>query len=57
MSTLIRDLQELWLFGALDTLTDPSDEEGNRANALKIAAMIEKLVKSGLPTSPEDVQK
>ncbi|OAK97225.1 hypothetical protein IQ06DRAFT_41999 [Phaeosphaeriaceae sp. SRC1lsM3a] len=27
LSTLIRDLQELWLFGGLDTLSDTKDEE------------------------------
>jgi hypothetical protein len=42
---LIRDLQELWLFGGLDTLTNPADEESNRAKALVVAEMIETLAK------------
>ncbi|KAF2714633.1 hypothetical protein K504DRAFT_7175 [Pleomassaria siparia CBS 279.74] len=45
LSTLIRELQELWLFGGLDTLTDPADEEANKAKALSIAAMVEVLTK------------
>jgi hypothetical protein len=43
LSTLIRDLQELWLFGGLDTLSDPADEEANRAKAVQVAQMIEGL--------------
>jgi hypothetical protein len=43
LSTLIRDLQELWLFGGLDTLTDPADEEANRTKAIQIAEMVERL--------------
>ena len=42
---MIRDLQELWLFGGLDTLTNPADEEANRAKALVVAEMIEALAK------------
>ena len=53
ISTLIRDLQELWLFGGLDTLADPADEEATRAKALAVAEMIETLAKQG----PPDVQK
>lgn len=45
----IRDLQELWLFGSLDTLTDKADEEADRARAEGIAGLIEKLAK--LPPS------
>ncbi|KAH8719297.1 hypothetical protein GQ44DRAFT_623625 [Phaeosphaeriaceae sp. PMI808] len=48
LSTLIRDLQELWLFGGLDTLSDPADEEANRTKAVKIAEMVEVLAKGGL---------
>jgi hypothetical protein len=47
ISTLIRDLQELWLFGGLDTLSDPADEEANRTKALAVAEMIEALAKQG----------
>jgi hypothetical protein len=47
LSTLIRDLQELWLFGGLDTLSDPADEETNRTKAVEVAQMIEVLAKSG----------
>ncbi|KAJ4318869.1 hypothetical protein N0V94_004199 [Neodidymelliopsis sp. IMI 364377] len=42
-ATLIRDLQELWLFGGLDTLTNPADEEANRAKAFQVAETIEVL--------------
>lgn len=45
MSTLIRDLQELWLFGSLDTLTNPSDEQAHKDKALAVAAKIENLAK------------
>lgn len=45
ISTLIRDLQELWLFGGLDTLWNPADEEANRTKALAVAEMIEALAK------------
>jgi len=38
-------LQELWLFGGLDTLSDPADEEANRTKALAVAEMIEALAK------------
>ncbi|KAH7408629.1 hypothetical protein DE146DRAFT_629522 [Phaeosphaeria sp. MPI-PUGE-AT-0046c] len=44
LSTLIRDLQELWLFGGLDTLSDPKDEEASREKAEKVGEMIEELV-------------
>lgn len=47
LTTLIRDLQELWLFGGLDTLSDPADEEADRAKAVEVARMIEVLAKSG----------
>ncbi|KAH7558700.1 hypothetical protein BM1_04837 [Bipolaris maydis] len=53
ISTLIRDLQELWLFGGLDTLADPADEEANRQKALAVAEMIETLAKQG----PANVRK
>jgi hypothetical protein len=43
LSTLIRDLQELWLFGGLDTLAEPVDEEGKRKKAVQVAEMIEGL--------------
>ncbi|KAF2864764.1 hypothetical protein BDV95DRAFT_613295 [Massariosphaeria phaeospora] len=46
LSTLIRDLQELWLFGGLDTLTDPADDAAMRAKALGIAALVEVLAKT-----------
>jgi hypothetical protein len=54
LSTLIRDLQELWLFGGLDTLTDPADKEADKAKALGIAAMIEALAKKGMPLKEEE---
>lgn len=50
---MIRDLQELWLFGGLDTLSNPADEEANRAKALAVAEMIEALAKR----KPTDVDK
>ncbi|KAF2201787.1 hypothetical protein GQ43DRAFT_20384 [Delitschia confertaspora ATCC 74209] len=43
--TLIRQMQELWLFGSLDTLTKPADEEAAEAQALEIAKKIETIVK------------
>jgi hypothetical protein len=46
LSTLIRDLQELWLFGGLDTLSDPADEEANREKAVRVARVIEGLAGS-----------
>jgi hypothetical protein len=46
LSTLIRDLQELWLFGGLDTLSDPADAEAARNKALQVAGMIEGLAGS-----------
>ncbi|RMZ67831.1 Mediator complex subunit Med22 [Pyrenophora seminiperda CCB06] len=45
IATLVRDLQELWLFGGLDTLSDPADEETNRIKARAVAEMIEALAK------------
>lgn len=47
LSTLIRDLQEIWLFGGLDTLADPADEEVNRQKAIGVAEMVEVLAKGG----------
>lgn len=43
---MIRELQELWLFGSLDTIADPADEQTNKAKALGIAAMVEALAKT-----------
>ncbi|EOA85564.1 uncharacterized protein SETTUDRAFT_170115 [Exserohilum turcica Et28A] len=54
ISTLIRDLQELWLFGGLDTLADPSDEEANRKKALAVAQMIESLAKQAPAGAPQN---
>lgn len=44
-SVLIRDLQELWLFGSLDTLADPADDAADRAKALEIARLVEELAR------------
>ncbi|KAF2002399.1 hypothetical protein P154DRAFT_573973 [Amniculicola lignicola CBS 123094] len=44
-SLFIRELQELWLFGRLDTLQDPADAEASRARAAEIASMVEELAK------------
>jgi hypothetical protein len=46
LSTFIRDLQELWLFGGLDTLAEKEDEEATRAKAVQVAEMIEALAGS-----------
>lgn len=54
LSTLIRDLQELWLFGGLDTLSDPADEEVNRTRAVEVAKLIEVLAKSKPSAGPEE---
>ncbi|KAL1647284.1 hypothetical protein SLS61_007454 [Didymella pomorum] len=43
IATLIRDLQELWLFGGLDTLQNPTDEDTQRKKAEDVAGMIEML--------------
>lgn len=43
IATLIRDLQELWLFGGLDTLQNPADEEAQRKKAEEVAGIIEVL--------------
>lgn len=47
LSTLIRDLQELWLFGGLDTLQEGGEEEERRERekAGKVAGMIEELAR------------
>lgn len=45
MTMLIRDLQELWLFGGLDTLADEKDEEAEKKKAVEVAALVEGLVK------------
>lgn len=44
MTMLIRDLQELWLFGGLDTLADAKDEEAERKKVAEVARMVEGLV-------------
>jgi hypothetical protein len=44
MTMLIRDLQELWLFGGLDTLADAKDEEVERRKVVEVARMVEGLV-------------
>jgi hypothetical protein len=54
---LIRDLQELWLFGGLDTLTNPADEEANRAKAIVVAEMIEALSKQKPAVKLEDAKE
>lgn len=43
IATLIRDLQELWLFGGLDTLQNPANEDTQRKKAEEVAGMIEML--------------
>ncbi|KAH9866753.1 hypothetical protein J1614_008446 [Plenodomus biglobosus] len=48
LSTLIRDLQELWLFGGLDTLSDSKDEAESRKKAILVAEMLEGLAKGGV---------
>jgi hypothetical protein len=54
IATLIRDLQELWLFGGLDTLTNPADEEANREKAFQVAEMIEVLAQQKPDGSQEN---
>lgn len=44
MSMFIRDLQELWLFGGLETLADKKDAEVERQKALEVAGLVEELV-------------
>lgn len=45
---MIRDLQELWLFGSLDTLADPRGEEVETERVREIAAVVERLAR-GVP--------
>ena len=45
---MIRELQELWLFGSLDTLTDPADSAKDKEKALQISQLIETLAKKSL---------
>jgi hypothetical protein len=56
-STLIRELQELWLFGGLDTITDPADDAANKEKALELAALIEKLAKSKIPSGQKGEER
>ena len=48
IATLIRDLQELWLFGGLDTLQNPADEETQKKKAGEVAGIIEVLAQQEL---------
>lgn len=43
IATLIRSLQELWLFGGLDTLQNPADEETQRKKAEDVGNTIQVL--------------
>ncbi|KAF2734761.1 hypothetical protein EJ04DRAFT_563905 [Polyplosphaeria fusca] len=53
-SSLIRELQELWLFGGLDTIADPADDAANKDKALEMAALIEKLAKHKMSLKKEE---
>lgn len=53
IATLIRDLQELWLFGGLDTLQNPADEDTQRKKAEEVAGMIEMLAQQKLVSKAE----
>ncbi|KAJ4369535.1 hypothetical protein N0V86_009371 [Didymella sp. IMI 355093] len=53
IATLIRDLQELWLFGGLDTLQNTADEETQRKKAEEVAGMIEMLAQQKPITEAE----
>lgn len=55
IATLIRDLQELWLFGGLDTLQNPADEETQRKKAAEVAGIIEVLAQQK-PVAKGDAQ-
>jgi hypothetical protein len=54
IATLIRDLQELWLFGGLDTLQNPADEEAHRKKAEEVAGVIEVLAQQKPVVKEED---
>ncbi|KAH6625634.1 hypothetical protein C7974DRAFT_204536 [Boeremia exigua] len=54
IATLIRDLQELWLFGGLDTLQNPADEEAQRKKAVEVAGIIEVLAQQEPITKTQD---
>jgi hypothetical protein len=41
----MRQVQELWLFGGLDTLADKKDAEVERQKALEVAGLVEGLVR------------
>ena len=53
IATLIRDLQELWLFGGLDTLQNPADEDTQRKKAEEVAGVIEMLAQQKPVTKAE----
>ncbi|ORY10748.1 hypothetical protein BCR34DRAFT_340695 [Clohesyomyces aquaticus] len=43
LSSLIRELKELWVFGGLDSLT--GDTQTDQARTLKVAAILESIAK------------
>lgn len=45
MTMLIRDLQELWLFGGLDTIANKKDAEKEKEKVLQVAELVERLTK------------
>ncbi|KAF3033891.1 hypothetical protein E8E12_003810 [Didymella heteroderae] len=53
IAALIRDLQELWLFGGLDTLQNPADEETQGKKLEEVAGMIETLAQQKPITKTE----
>ncbi|KAJ4983311.1 hypothetical protein SVAN01_11192 [Stagonosporopsis vannaccii] len=56
IASLIRELQELWLFGGLDTLQNPADEEAQRKKADEVAGIIEALAQPK-PVAKTEVQE
>lgn len=44
LSALIREIQELYLFGGLDTLRDDKEQEKDKQKALQVAEMLQMLV-------------
>ncbi|KAF2477609.1 uncharacterized protein BDR25DRAFT_2443 [Lindgomyces ingoldianus] len=53
LSVLIRELQEVWLFGGLDTLIHEAHTD--EAKAFRIATLMEELAKG--TAKPKDVEK
>jgi hypothetical protein len=54
---LIRHLQELWLFGTLDTVGKSDAEVKTEAEAKKVAELIEELLRKEMDGEGSEVKK